>query len=38
MVAARDLFKLDQIGAPCLGALVDALQVRLVPKPSAFQV
>jgi len=37
-IAARDLFELHQIGAARLGILVDAIEMRLVPKPHALEI
>ena len=37
-IAAGDLFELDQVGAAGLGIFVDAVEVRLVPQPRAFDV
>jgi hypothetical protein len=37
-IAARDLFKLDQVGATGLGILVDSVEVRFVPQPRPFEV
>jgi hypothetical protein len=37
-IAARDLFKLDEVGAPRLGVLVNAFQVRFIPEPRPFEV
>ena len=36
-IAGSDLFELDQIRAPDDGILMDAVEVRLVPEPSALQ-
>jgi hypothetical protein len=36
-IAGRNLFKPDQIRAPDDGIFMDAIQMRLVPKPSALQ-
>ena len=37
-IAAGDLLELDQVGAAGLGILVDALEMRLVPQPRAFEI
>ena len=37
-IAAGDLLELDQVGAAGLGILVDAVEMRLVPEPRAFEV
>ena len=37
-IAGGDLLELEQIGAARLGVLVDALEMRLVPEPRAFEL
>src|SRR5260370_21783602 len=37
-IAAGNLFKLDEVGSPDLGILVDSVQMRLVPQASSFKV
>src|SRR5258708_6078284 len=37
-IAAGNLFKLDEVGSPDLGILVDSVQMRLVPQAGSFKV
>jgi hypothetical protein len=37
-IAAGDLLKLDQIGAPCLGVFMNSIKVRFIPQPRAFEI
>ena len=37
-IAARDLLQLDEIGAVGVSVFVDAIEVRFVPEPYAFEV
>src|SRR5260370_14959371 len=37
-IAAGNLFKLDEVGSPDLGILVDSVQMRLVPQASSLKV
>ena len=32
------MFTLNEIGAPCLGVLMYAVEMRLIPKPGALQI
>ena len=37
-IPASDLFKLDQIGSPHLAIVMNAVQMRLIPKPRPFEI
>src|ERR1700761_6749124 len=37
-ISASYLFELNKIGAPCFGVLMDAVEMRLIPEPGAFQI